>query len=171
VTLTADPFDPTPVMPVPPSFSSFPPSFASFPDFGGNSTQDKEKAASSTVPVQKRGPKEKDKKSARKKRERDRRDRHSSPSPSRERGGGSRDLQNDGQFFDDERKKAEEDSARRTRQQDVSQPVFFSDKKGDPLSVQYGGIASKDIPRYHLVGRKSSGSRGRGQPCTVVADR
>ncbi|KAI0304761.1 NRDE-2, necessary for RNA interference-domain-containing protein [Russula brevipes] len=140
-------------MPAPPSFSSFPPSFTSFPDFGGNSTQDKAKAASSTVPVQKRGPKEKDKKSARKKRERDRRDRHSSPGPSRERGGGSRDLQNDDQFFDDERKKAEEDSARRTRQQDVSQPVFFSDKKGDPLSVQYGGIASKDIPRYHLVGQ------------------
>jgi hypothetical protein len=62
-------------------------------------------------------------------------------------------LQNHGQpFHNDERIKAEEDTARRAGQQDVSQPVFFSDKKGDPLSIQYGGIYSRDVPKYHLVG-------------------
>jgi hypothetical protein len=62
-------------------------------------------------------------------------------------------LQDHGQVFhDDERIKAEEDSARRAGQQDDSQLVFFSDKKGDPLNTQYGKIYSRDIPKYHLAG-------------------
>src|SRR5216683_3216467 len=139
-------------MPVPPSFSSFPPSFSSFPDLGGTSTQGRGTETSSTVPVQQRDSKDKDKESDRKKRKRDRRDKHSGRRqiPSHEHGNESRDSHGNVRAFDDERLKAEEDIARRTRQQDVSQPIFFSDKKGDPLSIQYGGNYSKDIPKYHL---------------------
>jgi len=143
-------------MPAPPSFSSFPPSFSSFPDIGGSSGKDAEPATSSAVSAQPRAPNDKDKESSRRKRKRDKQEKSSNLGRvhSRERGSGSksRELQDNGQAVDDERTKAEEDSALRTRQQDVSRPVFFSDKKGDPLSMQYGGINSRDVPKYHLIG-------------------
>lgn len=141
-------------MPVPPSFSSFPPSFSSFPDIGSSSKQDLETEPSVTASVQQRGSKDKDKESARKKKKRDRRDKQSrlGQIPSLERGDGIKDSRSNVPAFDDERLKAEEDSARRTRQQDDSRPVFFSDKKGDPLSMQYGGIHAGDVPKYHLFG-------------------
>lgn len=141
-------------MPAPPSFSSFPPSFTSFPDLGSSSRQDLGTEPSVTASVQQRDSKDKDKESDRKKKKRDRRDKQSRLGriPSRERGDGIRDSQSNVRAFDDERLKAEEDSARRTRQRDVSQPVFFSDKKGDPLSMQYGGIHAGDVPKYHLFG-------------------
>ena len=142
-------------MPVPPSFSSFPPSFSSFPDVGDSSRKDTETAASSTSPAQRRDLKDEVKQSDRKKRKHDRRDKGSNLGqiPSSERRSGSRGPQDHGQVFrDDERIKAEEDSARRAGQQDDSQLVFFSDKKGDPLNTQYGGIYSRDIPKYHLAG-------------------
>jgi hypothetical protein len=127
-------------MPIPP------PSFSSFPDIEGSSRKDSEKQIHSRDKVED---------SDRKKRKRDRRDKHPSRAriPSRERGRGKEDLRDDSHIFDDERKKAEEDLARRTRQQDVSRPTFFSDKKGDQLNLQYGGIYSGDVPKYHLVGR------------------
>jgi hypothetical protein len=142
-------------MPVPPSFSSFPPSFSSFPDIADSSRKGTETAASSTPPTQRRDFKDEDKQSDRKKRKRDRRDKSSNLGqiPSSERRSGSRGSQDHGQVFhDDERIKAEEDSARRAGQQDDSQLVFFSDKKGDPLNTQYGGIYSRDIPKYYLTG-------------------
>jgi hypothetical protein len=142
-------------MSVPPSFSSFPPSFDSFPDLGDSSRKNPETVTSSTRAARQRDFRHEDKQSDRRKKKQDRRDRRSNLGrvPSSERGSRSRDSQGHGQaFHDDERKKAEEDSARRAGQQDVSQPVFFSDKKGDPLSIQYGGIYSRDIPKYHLVG-------------------
>jgi hypothetical protein len=142
-------------MSVPPSFSSFPPSFSSFPDLGGGSRKDTKAIAPSAHTVQQRDFKLEDKQNDRKKRKRDRRDKSSNLGriPSSERASASRDSQDYGQaFHNDERIKAEEDSARRAGQQDVSQPVFFSDKKGDPLSIQYGGTYSRDIPKYHLVG-------------------
>ena len=135
----------------PPSFSSFPPSFSSFPDLGDRPRKDPETAPSSAGSAQQRDPQFQDKESDSKKRKRDRRDKHSSlgriPSSGRE--GGSSVLKD---TLYDEKIKAEEDSTRKSRQHDVSHPVFFSDKKGDPLSMQYGGIYSKDIPKYHLVG-------------------
>jgi len=139
-------------MPLPPSFSSFPPSFSSFPDLGGNSRQDLGTEPSVTASVQRRD--SKDKGSDRKKKKRDTRDKQSRLGriSSHECGDGIKDSQGNIRAFDDERLKAEEDSARRTRQRDVSQPVFFSDKKGDPLSMQYGGIHAGDIPKYHLFG-------------------
>ena len=142
-------------MPVPPSFSSFPPSFSSFPDLGDSSRKDPETAASSTPPVQRRDLKGEDKQGDRKKRKRDRRDKGSNLGqiPSSERRSRSRGSQDRDQVFhDDERIKAEEDSARRAGQQDDLQLVVFSDKKGDPLNTQYGGIYSRDIPKYHLAG-------------------
>ena len=144
-------------MPVPPSFSSFPPSFSSFPDTGDSSRKDSEAAISSTPPAQRRDIKDEGKQSDRKKRKRDRRDKGSNlgqiSSSERRSGSGSRGSQDHGQVIhDDERIKAEEDSARRAGQQDDSQLVFFSDKKGDPLNTQYGGMYSKDIPKYHLAG-------------------
>ena len=142
-------------MSVPPSFSSFPPSFSSFSELGG-SKKDQETVTSSTRAAQRRDVKDENKQSGRKKSKRDRRDKGSNlrQIPSSERESRSRDLQDhDKALRDDERIKAEEDSARRAGQQDVSQPVFFSDKRGDPSSIQYGGIYSKDIPKYHLVGR------------------
>ncbi|KAI9512862.1 DUF1740-domain-containing protein [Russula earlei] len=141
-------------MPLPPSFSSFPPSFSSFPETG-ESRQDTEAATSCTAPAQQRDLKHKDKESHLRKRKRDRRrEKHSNLNqiPSRGRRSGSRASESNDQVIDDERTKAAEDSARKTSQRVVSQPVFFSDKKGDPLSMQYGGIDSRDIPKYHLVG-------------------
>lgn len=141
-------------MSIPPSFSSFPPSFSSFPDLGDSSRKDPETAASGT-PAQRRDFKDKDKQSDRKKRNRDRRDKSSNLGqiPSGERRSGSLVSQDHGQVFhDDERIKAEEDSARRAGQQDNSQLVSFSDKKGDPLNAQYGGIYFRDVPKYHLAG-------------------
>ena len=147
------PARPVPVspMPVPPSFSSFPPSFSSFPDLGGSSRQEPETSGS----VHQGDSRDKGKESDRKKRKRDRRrDKHSNRgrTPSREREREKESSKDNSYTFDDERKKAEEDSARGTREQDILQPVFFSDKKGDPLNVQYGGIYSRDVPKYHLVG-------------------
>jgi hypothetical protein len=145
-------------MSVPPSFSSFPPSFGSFPDLGGVSRKDTDTVTSGTHAVQRRDFKDENKQSDRKKnlKKRDRRDRSSNQRriPSSERGSRTKDSQDRDQGLrDDERIKAEEDSARRAGQQDVSQLVFFSDKKGDPSSIQYGGIYSRDIPKYHIVGR------------------
>lgn len=142
-------------MPVPPSFSSFPPSFSSFPDLGDSPRKDPEATASSAPPAQQRDLKDEHKQSDRKKRKRDRRDKSSNLGqiPSNKRRSGSRGSHCHGQVFhDDERIKAEEDSARKAGQHDDSQLVFFSDKKGDPLNTQYGGIQSRDIPKYHLAG-------------------
>ena len=138
-------------MSVPPSFSSFPPSFGSFPDIGGAADTE----TSSTHAALRRDFKRENKQSDRKKKKRDGRDRSSTQRriPSSERGSKTRGSQDRDQARDDERIKAEEDSARRAGQQDVSQLVFFSDKKGDPSSIQYGGIYTRDIPKYHLVGR------------------
>jgi hypothetical protein len=34
-------------------------------------------------------------------------------------------------------------------------PSAFSDRKGDPLNIRYGGLHTRDIPKYHIVGRMS----------------
>ncbi|KAI9462434.1 DUF1740-domain-containing protein [Lactarius psammicola] len=137
-------------MPNPPSFSSFPPSFGSFPDVEDSSARDREAPASS----QRKGLKEKDVVTDHKKKKRDRREKHTNQnqSSSYERGRRSQSLKVDGYVLDDEKIKAEE-SLSRMAKQDVPQQAFFSDRKGDPLSVQYGGIYSKEVPKYHLVGR------------------
>ena len=131
-------------MPTPPSFSSFPPSFGSFPDVEHNPARE-----ASSASGQRKGMREKDEASDRKKKKRDRRVNQSQTS-SHERGRRSHNLKADNYALDDERIKADE--SRTAKQQDVSQLAFFSDRKGDPLNVQYGGIYSKQVPKYHLVG-------------------
>ncbi|KAH9064097.1 DUF1740-domain-containing protein [Lactarius vividus] len=136
-------------MPNPPSFSSFPPSFGSFPDVEDSSARYKEVSSTSG---ERKGLREKD---DRKKRKRDKREKHANQSQtsSHERGRKGHNFKADGYVLDDERMKAEEESSSRmAKQQDVSQLAFFSDRKGDPLNVQYGGIYSKEVPKYHLVG-------------------
>jgi hypothetical protein len=131
-----------------PSFSSFPPSFGSFPDVEDNPSREASSSSS-----QRKGLKEKDEASDRKKKKRDRRETHADQSQtfSHERGHRNHNLKADNYSFDDERIKAEE-MLRTAKQQDVPQLAFFSDRKGDPLNVQYGGIFSKEVPKYHLVG-------------------
>ncbi|KAI6007197.1 NRDE-2, necessary for RNA interference-domain-containing protein [Pisolithus albus] len=51
--------------------------------------------------------------------------------------------------FHDERNKQDED--RRLAVQDHSQWSFFSDRKGDPLNITYGGIHAGDLPKYRPV--------------------
>ena len=136
-------------MPTPPSFSSFPPSFGSFPDVEDNHVREASSASS-----QPKGLREKDEASDRKKKKRDRRGEHANQSQTfnkRERR--NHDPKADSYAFDDERIKAEESLSRKAKQHDVPQLAFFSDRKGDPLNVQYGGIHSKEVPKYHLVGR------------------
>lgn len=29
----------------------------------------------------------------------------------------------------------------------------FSDRKGDPLNIRYGGLHTRDVPKYHIVGQ------------------
>ena len=130
--------------PTPPSFSSFPPSFGSFPDVENSSARE----PSSTSSQRRKELREKDEASIRKKK-RDRRDKHAKQS-SHER---AQNSKADGYVLDDERIKAAEMLSRTSKEQDVTRLAFFSDKKGDPLSVQYGGIYSREVPKYHLVGR------------------
>jgi hypothetical protein len=132
----------------PPSFSSFPPSFDSFPHVEDSSARE----TSSASGLRRKGFREKDEGSDRKEKKRDRRDKHAKQSraSSHER---AQRLKADGYAFDDERIKAEETLSRSTEQRDITRQTFYSDKKGDPLSVQYGGIYSREVPKYHLVGR------------------
>ena len=132
-------------MPTPPSFSSFPPSFGSFPDVEDNTAREASSSSS-----QRKGLKEKDEASDRKKRKRNRRENHANQSQTFSHGR-NHNLKADNYALDDERIKAEEMS-RMAKQQDVPRLAFFSDRKGDPLNAQYGGIYSKEVPRYHLVG-------------------
>jgi hypothetical protein len=34
-------------------------------------------------------------------------------------------------------------------------PSSYSDRKGDSLNIRYGGLHTRDVPKYHLVGRMS----------------
>ncbi|EED80436.1 predicted protein, partial [Postia placenta Mad-698-R] len=58
---------------------------------------------------------------------------------------------------DDNVLKAQEDaSLRREEAYNIrrpgSPPLYFTDRKGDPLNVQYGGLHAGSVPRYYLVG-------------------
>nr|VWO94247.1 Pre-mRNA-splicing factor CLF1 (crooked-neck-like protein 1) [Ganoderma boninense] len=150
------------------SFSSFP-AFASFPDLHpGPSTRTSTPRAAETTgdkdnghKKSKRGEDREDDSERRKKKkhkhkhrvgedgERARHKRRSSSrSPTRER-------QRYG-LEDDERRKWEED--RGHRKEDVDRRnaeqglVYFTDQKGDPLNVRFGGLHAGDVPRYRLVG-------------------
>ncbi|KAL0579360.1 hypothetical protein V5O48_002636 [Marasmius crinis-equi] len=120
-----------------PSFPSFHPSFQSFPDLeAGPSTSHgdtgKEKKKKDKDKVKS---KDRDKDERKKRKRRERAERSLSPA--------------DNHYDDNRVQKAQDDTLR----------YFYTDLKGDPLNVQYGGPHKGDIPRYHLInhGRKILG--------------
>ncbi|THH33540.1 hypothetical protein EUX98_g633 [Antrodiella citrinella] len=75
-------------------------------------------------------------------------------------------------LFEDERELRKRDGDTRSgRADDLSgvledKPLFYSDRKGDPLNVTYGGLHVYDVPRHFLVDRRHI----LGLPnCTVVS--
>ncbi|KIJ68583.1 hypothetical protein HYDPIDRAFT_24843 [Hydnomerulius pinastri MD-312] len=152
-----------------PSFSSFPPSFSSFPDVGPS------RRTSSPVRNDSAGgsqhqhrdhsgePREKNKKeqnegrSHKKDKEKKSSKREKYIAPSEDLAMSRRkDIWTADRILDDERLKAEED--RRHLEQDgqehnqwVSRPLFYSDRKGDPLNITYGSLHAGDVPKYRPV--------------------
>jgi hypothetical protein len=149
-----------------PSFSSFPPSFTSFPDLDlGPSTSPKLNETAHA-----RGHREGARKDKRENTQRRSKKHKDEPRKDKRHKIDKYDLESadlkqqkhaskGASILDDEKLKAEED--RRLAQSDIQQtswdsrPVFFSDRKGDQLNVTYGGIHAGDIPKYHVVNRKS----------------
>ena len=156
-----------------PSFSSFPPSFSSFPDIDpGPSSRparrDQEKDREREREKERKHHKrhKRDDNAAgdeKRKKKRHKEDEHregsagkgarrKSRSRSRSR---SRTRHGRHMVEDDERRKREED--RGNRRDDAERPsareglVYFTDRKGDPLNVRYGGLYAGDVPRYRLV--------------------
>ncbi|KAI0639721.1 DUF1740-domain-containing protein [Trametes polyzona] len=154
-----------------PSFSSFP-AFTTFPDLDpGPSTrtsqpaEDKDKSKDKDRKRYKKSRRDDDRESddERRKRkhkhdkhkrdsdrtedrDRDRR-RRRSRSPTRHKSYGA---------SDDERRKVEEDRRYKPIESEVTHIretlVYFTDRKGDPLNVRYGGLHAGDVPKYHPVG-------------------
>jgi hypothetical protein len=123
-----------------PSFSSFPPSFLNFPDLESVSNPDPENDSKEDrrhEKKKKRGESSSDHHRIREeKKDRERREERSgSPHrsghfPLRE---GGNPLQRDN-----------------SRHSDYAR-LFYSDRRGDSLNVQYGGLHTGDVPRYHVV--------------------
>jgi len=114
--------------------SSFPPSFSSFPDFDALSKSKSERTASTEDFKQekkkKHGPSSKKEKRRKREKESRRGSRERTPPP------------------EDPSPKHED-----SRQFEQNR-FFYSDRKGDPLNIQYGGLHAGDIPRYHVVNSK-----------------
>lgn len=129
-----------------PSFSSFPPSFSSFPDL--DPTPSKEREAGSSRKETHREGKERREETSSKHRRRDKEDkkerkrekerhksRHGNDQPST-RDEGTRDRRDT------------EPSASEHR-------FFYSDRKGDRMNIQYGGLHAGDVPKYHVLGGRN----------------
>ncbi|KAG9222676.1 hypothetical protein CCMSSC00406_0004590 [Pleurotus cornucopiae] len=111
-----------------PSFSSFPPSFSSFPELdSGRQTPNEPSGSHNDKRREKRGHKA-DKKS--------KHDKHHKPKKHTEDGG-----------------KRQAHGVPPESGQGSSKRVYYSDPKGDPLNVLYGGLHAGDVPKHHLVGR------------------
>ncbi|ESK97958.1 hypothetical protein Moror_896 [Moniliophthora roreri MCA 2997] len=106
-----------------PSFSSFPPSFDSFPDLEAGPSGIKDLAKKEHSSKKKDKSGDKDKHKDRKKRKRD------------------------------ESSQLADSGDNSSRGSDNNSRYFYSDWKGDPLNIQYGGIHKGDIPRYTVVNR------------------
>ncbi|KAI0050675.1 DUF1740-domain-containing protein [Auriscalpium vulgare] len=132
-----------------PSFSSFPPSFSSFPDLESSEPRSQSPAAVGRPARERESERSRSRKDKDKERRKRKGDRHA-------RVGDVISAREERVEFDDERVKAQEDLQRRTtstvEHHALEQPNFYSDRKGDPLNVRYGGPDAKDVPRYHLVG-------------------
>ncbi|KAJ6604525.1 NRDE-2, necessary for RNA interference-domain-containing protein [Mycena vulgaris] len=46
-------------------------------------------------------------------------------------------------------KEREHRTSNEPSQADSASRLFYSDRKGDPLNIQYGGLHSRDVPKYH----------------------
>ncbi|KAF8647946.1 hypothetical protein AX16_006478 [Volvariella volvacea WC 439] len=127
-------------MPTTPSFSSFPPSFSSFPVLD----PEPNKPSSSAEPAQRRkrsrSPNHDKKKHRRsnKGKERDRDREHKSKSKSKSKQDHENSYKADGSL---------------QPVQDEASKYFYSDRRGDPMNVQYGGLHAGDVPKYHAVAR------------------
>ncbi|KAI1793871.1 NRDE-2, necessary for RNA interference-domain-containing protein [Ganoderma leucocontextum] len=146
------------------SFSSFP-AFASFPDLDpGPSTRTstpREERKEGKEHKKSRRDEDREGDSERKKRKhkqkhRDREDGERVRHKNRSR---SRSLTRERERYtldDDERRKREEDRGHKREDADRRSAkeglVYFTDQKGDPLNVRYGGLHAGDVPKYWLVG-------------------
>jgi hypothetical protein len=114
----------------PPSFSSFPPSFASFPEQARSDATNSDRQTTQDLPRSKRDKQHRSTKSKTKRSEKDKR----ADDISEDEGVGFKE--------EDERVKSRDNT------------LFFTDRRGDPFNVTYGGLHTHDIPKHHLVGRE-----------------
>ncbi|KAF7339574.1 Protein NRDE2 [Mycena sanguinolenta] len=118
---------------------SFVPSFSSFPELPSNSP-----------PAPKHKEKDKERKRKREKdsdrRPKDREDRVKSNNDG---GSGSRlKRENEQTNKSDRRSKDQEDRPKWNDDGGSGSRLYYSDRKGDPLNIQYGGINPRDVPKY-----------------------
>ena len=150
-----------------PSFSSFPPSFASFPDLDPGPSSRASPPPTSKDKERKRHKKSRggeDRESGREQKKKSKHDKHESRRDRRDSRRSSlsrsppRQKHDRYEMSEDERRKLEED--RKHRRDYVEKPdakeglVYFTDRRGDPQILQYGGLYAGDVPKYYLVGRK-----------------
>ncbi|CAA7259932.1 unnamed protein product [Cyclocybe aegerita] len=129
----------------PPSFLSFPPSFSSFPNL--------EELA---------GPSQGDSSSKHEHEKRKKKKDHSSSKehPSRHKKDSDRKREKEHRKYkhtkDGEYRKRDEERHEEAYRRDTGASLrdgFYSDRRGDPLNIQFGGLHAGDIPKYHIVGR------------------
>ena len=120
-----------------PSFSSFPPSFASFPDVDQQLSQDE------------REPRRKDKRKRNDDRHRDKKRKRETD----EKGHKHRRHHHDGDLLT---------IAKPTDTLDADKEpewrLFYSDKRGDMLNIQFGGLHVGHVPKYNLIDGKPASS-------------
>lgn len=144
-----------------PSFVSFPPSFGSFPDLepGPSKNSDLTIREVEDGDVRKKKKKKvvgggKERIHDRMKEMRDRSRREDLDLESRPRRERSRHHTSHLEE-DDEHTKAREDRRNRSREAAIAaqdSPLYYSDRRGDPLNIAYGYLHAADIPKYHLAG-------------------
>ncbi|KAJ3515279.1 hypothetical protein NLJ89_g1854 [Agrocybe chaxingu] len=126
----------------PPSFSSFPPSFSSFPDL--------EELA---------GPRQGESSSKHAHEKRKKKKGHSSSKEHRHKKDSDRKREKEqrkskhAKDGDNRRKDEEQHEEFHRRDTGTSRDHFYSDRRGDPLNIQFGSLHAGDIPKYHIVGR------------------
>ncbi|KAG6862421.1 hypothetical protein C0995_011861 [Termitomyces sp. Mi166 len=115
-----------------PSFPSFPPSFSSFPDL------DADTSTLSLYQSTKKTSRDKDKRERRRERLKDKKRSH----------GSTRDVSDyhslaGSHYLEHDPSPAAKETSR----------SYYSDRKGDPYNIQYGGLHAGDIPKYRIIDR------------------
>ncbi|KAI0321133.1 NRDE-2, necessary for RNA interference-domain-containing protein [Amylostereum chailletii] len=147
-----------------PSFSSFPPVFSSFPDLtstapsSSHASINQENRQDDTHKTYRGRRGREDQGPSSKARSHSKEDQKKSGKTHRSKTSRRNlDKYREDLFSRDERLKEEEDRLRASKgsvvsKLDPSKPLFYSDRRGDPLNTRYGGIHAGDVPRYTLVG-------------------